>query len=559
MDLTNKMILEVIGKDAVDDLTKKLDEQKAKLADLAAQFRTGAISQGQFDAASRTSAQEAIRLAEAINKVNGSGGKGGQGLLGASYAFQDFTSVMSGGGGLARALGSITNNFTGLASAAGASVETAAKLSFGFTAFTALLPIVIPMFKDMWDAMAGGGEGPEPVIKAMDAVEERLKRIRAEAEAMMKAMTSEEEETARNFREFLGKQESGMGRHVVGGLAQALAASGRGAQMNEAERAATSDDAIEAAVDATQRATPRPLSDAEKDQIRARGRQAQQAARDAAQKRINEANVDAAGKIFGAAPTERGARDTMRAMGAQFPGAFPKGFAGQMGELEPEAMRAQDRADAEAEAEGQSAIDAARRRRERVAENVRGQARMKKMQEDHRKELEKRRADERKAVADASSDAGKAAMKKVTGTDIDERAALELGGMRAQGGAADRFGRFHEMTPAQQDRRLQQMVDAEIKRRFPMMSAADRAGAARGVTRQASGQIQEQFNQARAEATDAGLDATAATQQATVEMLAAMQAAVRRANMLEQRAAMIEREVKSLRPQQQPLANNGHP
>jgi hypothetical protein len=311
----------------------------------------------------------AEKAAGAADKLAGQSGSGGRGLLGASYAFQDFASVLTGGGGLARAMGAITNNFDQLAQAAGASVATAAKLSFAFTGFTALLPIVIPMVKDLWDAFAGGdGKGPEPVIKALDAVEERLKRIRAEAEAMMKAMTSEEEETAKNFREFLGKQESGMGQKVVGGLAQAIGASGRGAQMNEAERAATSDDTIEAAVDAVQRATPRPLTDAEKDQVRARARQAQQAARDAAQKRINEANVEAAGRLFGAAPTERGARDTMRALGTQFPGAFPKGFAGQMGELEPDAMRAAEQADAAAEAREQRAIEAGKRRRKAEAD-----------------------------------------------------------------------------------------------------------------------------------------------------------------------------------------------
>jgi hypothetical protein len=37
-----------------------------------------------------------------------------------SYAIQDFTSVLTGGGGLARALGSITNNFDQMAMAAGA-------------------------------------------------------------------------------------------------------------------------------------------------------------------------------------------------------------------------------------------------------------------------------------------------------------------------------------------------------------------------------------------------------------------------------------------------------
>src|SRR4051812_36565004 len=48
-----------------------------------------------------------IAVGAAGTRAMGQGGSGGRGLLGMSYAFQDFTSVLTGGGGVARALGSI--------------------------------------------------------------------------------------------------------------------------------------------------------------------------------------------------------------------------------------------------------------------------------------------------------------------------------------------------------------------------------------------------------------------------------------------------------------------
>lgn len=301
-----------------------------------------------------TQAQKAMHevllvTADSATKVVGHGGMGGRGLLGMSYAFQDFTSVLSGGGGIARALGAVSNNIDQMAMSMGLSVANAAKLSFAFAGFSSALPILIPLFKDLWDAMGGEGKGPEPVIKALDAAEERLKRIRSELEKLLASTTDEEAETRKRFQEFY----AGSGADILGGTAKALGATGRGAQMTDQDRADIA---------------KFPILPGMSDEDKATAMEYQQRQRDRVQDRINRENLERAGQIFGASTTDKGARDTMRALAGAVPGAFPKGFAGQMGELEPGAVRAQDEDVAATEAGGQAAIEAGRRRRKAAAD-----------------------------------------------------------------------------------------------------------------------------------------------------------------------------------------------
>src|SRR5437879_6024514 len=74
-----------------------------------------------------------IAVGAAGTHAMGQPGAGGRGLMGASYALQDFVSVATGGGGVVRALGAVTNNFDQLAQAAGATVKQAAAASIAFT------------------------------------------------------------------------------------------------------------------------------------------------------------------------------------------------------------------------------------------------------------------------------------------------------------------------------------------------------------------------------------------------------------------------------------------
>jgi hypothetical protein len=73
-----------------------------------------------------TAAQNAGHAATAMA---GTSGRSGQGILGTSYAVQDFTSVLAGGQGLGRALASVQNNIPILVSSLGAGAGLAGVIS----------------------------------------------------------------------------------------------------------------------------------------------------------------------------------------------------------------------------------------------------------------------------------------------------------------------------------------------------------------------------------------------------------------------------------------------
>ena len=71
-------------------------------------------------------------VAESMNRLRGEGspgGSSGQGILGVSYAFQDFTSVISTGGGFGRALASIQNNIPPILAGLGVGAGLAGAIS----------------------------------------------------------------------------------------------------------------------------------------------------------------------------------------------------------------------------------------------------------------------------------------------------------------------------------------------------------------------------------------------------------------------------------------------
>jgi hypothetical protein len=166
-----RLILEVDGQQRVAALTAELLKEKDVLGDLVRRNREFAISAQEFGDKAGASSLRIIELNAQIKELGGSGGGRG-GILGASYAFQDFMAVLSNGGGIDRALLSITNNFDQLARAAGASTATAAKLSIAFTGFASALPMLIPLFGQLWHAVAGGD--------AADEAEKKLDRLKRE-------------------------------------------------------------------------------------------------------------------------------------------------------------------------------------------------------------------------------------------------------------------------------------------------------------------------------------------------------------------------------------------
>ena len=283
-------------------------------------------------------------LGKAATAAAGKPGAGGQGIQGVSYAFQDFLSVLTGGGGITRALGAVTNNFDQLAKAAGATVDTAAKLSLAFTGFTAALPILLPLLEQFWKALSGGeeGKGPEPVVKALSEAEGRLKRIRDELEKIGEFRPPEGLETEQLVSKFLGISDR---ERVLRGTAAALAASPEGAQMTAEEKRMAK--GIEVGL--------RPGQDAP---TRAYFERIRTEFQNTVGKRLEAENRRRAEEIVGLAPLQEPARAHLGRLAAAAPGGFPGGFAAHLAELEPGVQR-------RLEAEEQDALLDAEARKER--------------------------------------------------------------------------------------------------------------------------------------------------------------------------------------------------
>ena len=162
------------------------------------------------------------RLKEGLEKTADSAdklrGERGRGMLGASYAIQDFMSVLTMGGGIDRALMSISNNIDQMARAAGASVEKSAALSIAFTGFVSVLPLVIPLLKELWEAIKGG-DAAEQTKERLKEIQAEIERTRKEFEKLRDAPKDFEKEAASGFKMFLEGPRAGQaGAAVLSGL-----------------------------------------------------------------------------------------------------------------------------------------------------------------------------------------------------------------------------------------------------------------------------------------------------------------------------------------------------
>jgi hypothetical protein len=199
-DELQKLILEVQGRDKLEALNSALAAEQKALRDLSADLRTGAMSQAAFDAAAAKSGASVLALQAQIKALAG-GGIGGGGILQASYAVQDFTSVLMGGQGLGRALASIQNNIPGLLMSLGAGGGLAGIVSLVSVGIGSLTPLL----EKMWGAM----ENKE----AAESAKQRLRELKAQIEATHKAFralaetpTDVERLSAEGFRMFFEKR-----------------------------------------------------------------------------------------------------------------------------------------------------------------------------------------------------------------------------------------------------------------------------------------------------------------------------------------------------------------
>jgi hypothetical protein len=356
---------------------KSLDQVKASAQGAAVDLR-------QLETAS-------LGVSAASTKAMGAPGASGSGLMGASYAIQDFTSVLTGGGGIARALGAVTNNFDQLAKAAGATVSQAAALSIGFTGFVALLPVVTPLLQRAWESLGGGPGGSEKITKALDAADARLHSMAERAEAIAKsfekmatAATKAETKGAKGLEQVITEAPT---EAITSGLTGAIAGTEFGAKLNEATRNRIA--ALEAARDAALLAKDREFAQAELDKLILE-----------AKKVIVTENRKRAAALMGeavqpGAPGE-GARQRIADIAGRFPGQFPEGFAGAVQAASPEAVRRQEQFEKQLEVNKQvqerikRAVEARNQAAEEKAKGgIRGDEEAKRQKDEHdRKEQE---------------------------------------------------------------------------------------------------------------------------------------------------------------------------
>lgn len=324
MDQIDKLILQTQGQEEVKRLKADLDLWDGALRQLDEALKQHHISQQQFDADAKIAAGNIVRLRDEITKLEkATGGFRSGALLQLQYVMDDLINTS---GSWERKLASISNNIPGLAMSLGGrgAMQLAGAIGIVSTALIALAPVAAAA----WQAMAGGGEGPEPVVKALDAAEERVKRLRGEWERLQERMSPEESGTKKAVEEVIAPNKGAAGK-LTGAVAMALGQSGRGAQLTQPE------------LDKLHLLETVARDTAGIPGLGERARLNFEAYRDEINQRVHTEDFNAAAAILARAPTERGARDTLRALARQFPGAMQaagfKDLAGQLDRAEPEA------------------------------------------------------------------------------------------------------------------------------------------------------------------------------------------------------------------------------
>jgi hypothetical protein len=511
--------------------TSKLDEQLDKQVRAAHEATT---AQKNLRMILDETATATVRVDTAATGAVGTKTGGGRGMLGFSYAFQDFVAVIGQGGenALPRAMGAIANNIDSMALAAGRTVPQAAALSLGFTALTAAMPLLVSGFKSAWESMAGG--------EAFETTKERLKEIKGEIEkthqawlGMMQAPTDHEKQAAEAAKSMLED------RNV-------------GPKATEAVAVGMSDEEVAAGLEPDQRKdilSDKKIKDIARDQAFDAQGTFRPGEEEAATKRLRGERTLALAKfrrqvarkvVAGAGvagPKGQVDRDTLLRLTKGVPGleALQGATAGQMkaDEEDSDAMEAQSAANVE------SGKQAGKNIRKGIAEEKRQTAQAKADNDDIAADV-KRRQDETRD--------------KVNATDVDERARSRAFILMQQGGAKDRRGRFHKMDPQQQAAANAQQTEVELRRRFPGMDQEGRHVAAVQTARDASAAVRDEVKQAQVGAIQAGFS----TDQA---LYAALQTTLQRLKAEEAKANTLTRDIRAMQRDtiqtQQSAANLG--
>ncbi len=125
--------------------------------------------------------------------VNQLTGNRSMGLMGASYAVQDFVTVVSMGGGWGRAMNSMANNVTPVLASLGVGMGLAGALGLVVTVASA----GVSALEGWWKA--ADSEHAEAAKEKLREVEEQLKRTNAEFKKLATAATNPEKQAAEGF------------------------------------------------------------------------------------------------------------------------------------------------------------------------------------------------------------------------------------------------------------------------------------------------------------------------------------------------------------------------
>jgi hypothetical protein len=530
-DETIRLLLDLgVSKENVQAVAKELAALKTAAVDTAHGYEVLERQVGEYDlvedkvtqtivhqtTALRVLGAETAKVSkatvEATSKVAGIG----QSFLQTGRVIQDFTQ-----GGFA----GILNNIEGLTTALGLGSGLAGILTIVGTAAY----IATPKIKEWW---SGVTEGSQESI-------DKVKELEAELSKLMKMRPMQEKETAADVEFLIGEEGA---EKLQRNIAAALAAKGEGAQQTPEEKRQIKGQTEQLEFLRANGGSDK-LKGAAEELLRQTVFEAQQ--------RITAENEKRAGEMLAKAPTSAASR---RQIGRLLPG-----MKDALESTEPEFR---ERADAEADATEQMGKDlhAATQHRHKVQQRIDKRAAIAKRDIEKRTNEEIASGDAVEANRDRAEKAGvgvaaagfKAARARVGGTDIDEEATAFAARMRGQGGDFDKFDRFRELNPAQQEARLRAEINRTVKARFPDMSAMQRSAVANSIAQASEATVNEQASKAGANAMRAGLDATNATQEAMRQL------AVDYAQMAEQ-ARMLKRNAKAIRPANQTNLNQGGP
>ena len=193
-----EIALQIIGQQGLDNLAKSTANYKALLEDLHQQYARGDIDADQWLARTAEMTAAANRQQEALDALKGKRGLDGQGLMGASYAAQDFISVLAGGGGLGQAINSVSNNVPALVRLLG----MGAGLGGAFSIITALVGAGIPIIQKWWGAI--DSEAADKAKKRLEEIKRQIEDANKAFEKLTHAPTDYEEQSVKATREFLG-------------------------------------------------------------------------------------------------------------------------------------------------------------------------------------------------------------------------------------------------------------------------------------------------------------------------------------------------------------------